>query len=132
MLFFRLIYTNYGLFGLNDMALSTPNRAQYPCVFIDPIGGIKEITVPFHFALSSKNGKKARDLHILKKLKTYLREEDYDEDKLTSHVRKVCDELRTDEVKLQVIELLSTNRNVQPDTLLAALDCFLVKLESVG
>jgi hypothetical protein len=41
----------YGLVGLNNIPLKGGNRGQFSCVFIDPSGLLKEICVPFHFAL---------------------------------------------------------------------------------
>jgi len=96
-------------------------------VFIDPFGGLKEICVPFHFALNSKNGKRARDIHLLRKLRTFLREEDFNEEKLVSEVTNICLGLETNEVRIQTIEILMNNKHILPDALLATTDCFVVK-----
>lgn len=120
----RLLYTNYGLSGLNDIALSSLNRAQYPCIFMDPLGGMKEVIVPFHFALNSQNGDRARDLHLFKKLKTFMREEEFDEETFINMIRTICLDLKTDEVRLQIIEMLINYKNSTPDALLAAVACF--------
>jgi hypothetical protein len=37
--------------GLNNIPLKGGNRPQFSCVFIDPSGLVKEISVPFHVAL---------------------------------------------------------------------------------
>ncbi|CAK9800120.1 Rab3 GTPase-activating protein non-catalytic subunit [Anthophora plagiata] len=125
----RLLYINYGILGVNDTVYLSKNKPQYSCVFMDPLGGLKEITVPFHFALSSKNGKRARDIHLLKKLKTFLREEEYENEKLVSEIESVCSDLKTNEIKVQIIEMLMSNKNIIPDALLAAANCFVKKLE---
>ncbi|XP_054006730.1 rab3 GTPase-activating protein non-catalytic subunit [Hylaeus anthracinus] len=125
----RLLYINYGLFGTNDNIHLPKNKPQYSCVFMDPLGGLKEITVPFHFALNSKNGKRARDIHLLKKLKTFLREEEFDEEKLVSNIHNVCTDLKTNEIRVQTIEMLMTNKNITPDALLTATNCFIKKLD---
>lgn len=106
------------------MILSTSNRAQYPCVFIDPLGGMKEIIVPFHFALTSQNGDRARDLHLFKKLKTFIREVEYEEETFINMIRNICLDLKTDEIRLQVIEMLINYKNSTPDALLTAIECF--------
>lgn len=124
----RLLYTNYGLLGLNDMTVTSANRALYPCVFVDPLGGLKEIIVPFHFALSSKNGKRARDLHLLKKLKAFLREEEFDNEKLINEVTSTCLDFKTNEIRLQVLEMLMVNKHITPEAMLAALNVFIEKL----
>ncbi|XP_018363110.1 PREDICTED: rab3 GTPase-activating protein non-catalytic subunit isoform X2 [Trachymyrmex cornetzi] len=125
----RLLYINYGFLGANDNAVLSKNKAQYSCVFIDPLGGLKEICVPFHFALNSKNGKRARDIHLLRKLRTFLREEDFNEEKLISVVTNTCLGLETNEVRIQTIEVLMNSKHILPDTLLAATNCFVVKRE---
>ncbi|KAL0113487.1 hypothetical protein PUN28_012561 [Cardiocondyla obscurior] len=127
----RLLYINYGFLGANDNATLSKNKAQYSCVFIDPLGGLKEICVPFHFALNSKNGKRARDIHLLRKLRTFLREEDFNEEKLISKVADTCLGLETNEVRIQTIEVLMNNKHILPDALLAATDSFAIKQEEI-
>ncbi|KAH0534432.1 rab3 GTPase-activating protein non-catalytic subunit isoform X1 [Cotesia glomerata] len=120
----RLLYVNYGLLGLNDIVPSFPNRPFYSCVFLDPLGGFKEILVPFHFALSSKNGKRARDIHLFKKLKTFLREEEFDDDKLVLEVGNICKDLKTNEIRQQILENLITSRHIIPDVLIKVTEIF--------
>lgn len=92
---------------------------------MDPFGGLKEICVPFHFALNSKNGKRARDIHLLRKLRTYLREEEFNEEKLISEVTNTCLGLKTNEIKIQMIEVLMNSKHILPDALLTAINCFM-------
>ncbi|XP_011502639.1 PREDICTED: rab3 GTPase-activating protein non-catalytic subunit [Ceratosolen solmsi marchali] len=124
----RLLYTNYGLCGLNDMTLKSRNQAQYPCVFIDSLGGMKEITVPFHFALNSHNNSEhsnsSRDTHLFKKLKKFLKEEEFNEDKLINEVTNLCLDIKTNDVQLETIEMLMINKHITPSALLAVVDCF--------
>ena len=47
----RLLYIGYGLVGLNNIPLKGGNKPQFSCVFIDPSGLVKDISVPFHLAL---------------------------------------------------------------------------------
>lgn len=117
---------------MNDSTHLSKNKPQYSCIFMDPLGGLKEITVPFHFALSSKNGKRARDIHLLKNLKTFLRKEEYDDEKLASEIQSVCSDLKTNEIKVQIIEMLMTNRNITPGALLLATNCFIKTLGAYG
>lgn len=121
----RLLYLNYGLMGLNDVLPTFANKPEYGCVFIDPLGGLKEIKVPFHFTLTSKNGKRARDVHLMKKLKTFMREEEFDDEKLIKEVENICSELKTNEVRLQVLEMLMSSRHVISDAILTATNCFI-------
>jgi len=123
----RLLYINYGFLGANDNVTLAKNKAQYSCVFMDPLGGLKEIYVPFHFALNNKNGKRARDIHLLRKLRTFLREEEFNEEKLVSEVTRTCTELKTNEIKVQTIDVLMNSKHILPEALLAATNCFVVK-----
>lgn len=128
--FYRLLYINYGFLGMNDNATVSKNKAQYSCVFMDPLGGLKEICVPFHFALNNKNGKRARDIHLLRKLRTFLREEEFDEEKLVSEVTNTCLELKTSEIRIQTIEVLMNSKHILPNALFAATNCFATKLRT--
>ncbi|XP_014472926.1 PREDICTED: rab3 GTPase-activating protein non-catalytic subunit isoform X1 [Dinoponera quadriceps] len=129
----RLLYINYGFLGMNDnAAVVSKNKAQYSCVFMDPLGGLKEICVPFHFALNSKNGKRARDIHLLRKLRTFLREEEFDEEKLISEVTNTCLELKTNEIRIQTTEVLMNSKHILPNALLAATNCFVAKSQEEG
>lgn len=42
---------SHGFMGLDNNPLEGGNKSQFSCVFVDPSGLIKEISVPFHFAL---------------------------------------------------------------------------------
>lgn len=117
---------------MNDNTHLPKNKPQYSCVFMDPLGGLKEITVPFHFALNSKNGKRARDIHLLQKLKTFLRVDEFDDEKLVSEIHNVCTDLKTNEIRVQIIDMLMANKNTIPDALLTATQCFIKKLEEYG
>lgn len=125
----RLLYINYGLLGVNETAILNKNEAQHTCVFMDPLGGLKEIIVPFHFALSSKNAKKACDIYLLRKLKNFMREEDFDNEKLITEVCNACMPMKINEVKLQTLELLISTKDILPDALLAAANCFAKTLD---
>lgn len=105
------------------MPILRVNKPQYSCTFIDPLGEIKEITVPFHFALNSQNSNRARDTHLYKKLKKYLREEDFNDDKLMNQITNICMDLKTNEIRLQTIEMLMINKHINPSVLLAACNC---------
>lgn len=84
----------------------------------------------FHY--SDKNSKRARDLHILKKLKTFLKEGDYDDEKLVEEVQKTMQELKTNDIRTQAIEMLSTSKYVIPDALSIAVNIVVDKLIEQG
>ena len=69
---------------------------------------------------------------MLKKLKTFLKEDEYDDFKLIDEVQKTIQELKTNEIRTQAVEMLSTNKHISPDALAAALDVIVDKLISQG
>ena len=54
---------------LESLSSSHRNRLQ----FIDPDGAVKTLHVPFHLALTSKNSRRAEDLHLLKTFKSMMK-----------------------------------------------------------
>ncbi|CAL4058806.1 unnamed protein product, partial [Meganyctiphanes norvegica] len=67
----KLLYTPHTLLGVNSVR--GVRCRVFPVLFVTPEGEIKEISVPFHLALGGKTSKRARDLHLLKTLKTQMR-----------------------------------------------------------
>ncbi|RZC00552.1 rab3 GTPase-activating protein non-catalytic subunit, partial [Asbolus verrucosus] len=122
--FSRLIYNNYGLMGF-----TTTSKSRYICQFdtvlIDNDGQIKEISIPFHFALSEKNNKRARDIHLFKKLKQFLKHDECEKEELESEVFNICTELKTTELKMQTLELLLADKNLPAEVILKCVQYFL-------
>lgn len=81
---------------------------------------------------SDKNSKRTRDLHLLKELKAFLKKNEYDNDKLIQEIQKKVQELKTNDVCTQVIEVLSTSRYIIPDALEVALSIVAEKLTTQG
>lgn len=126
--FSRLIYNDYGLMGFN-----TVSKSRYICPFgtvlIDSDGQIKEISIPFHFALNEKNNKKARDIHLFKKLKQFLKVGDCDSEALTEEICTFCSEMKTSEIKLQTLEFLIISKSVPAEATLKCVEFFLQEAE---
>lgn len=70
----QLLCPGYGLMGLNNVTCRDVKVPVQSCYLLDPTGTVRTIDVPFHLALSDKNSKRARDMHLLKKLKVALKE----------------------------------------------------------
>lgn len=84
------------------------------------------------FYYSDKNSKRARDLHLLKKLKAFLKEGDYDDEKLVEEVQKTVQELKTNDIRSQAIEMLSMSKYIVPDALSIAVNIVVDKLIEQG
>ncbi|XP_056636903.1 rab3 GTPase-activating protein non-catalytic subunit [Diorhabda sublineata] len=123
----KLVYINYGLVGFTK-TLKSQFVCQYTTVFIDGDGLIKEISIPFHFALSEKHNKRARDIHLYKKYRNLLKT-DADSDKLLNEALNTCTELKTTEGKKQMVELLLENKNIPPEVAISCVKYFLESLE---
>ncbi|KRT79269.1 hypothetical protein AMK59_8750 [Oryctes borbonicus] len=121
----RLIYINYGLMGFQTTSKSR-YVCQYNTLLIDPDGSIKEIIIPFHFALTEKNSKRVRDLHLYKRLKQYVKSGNYDDESLVSEAFNTCSEMKTVDIKLQLLEFLVLNREILPEVILKCVDHFIV------
>lgn len=119
-----LLYIGYGLFGFTTTSKSD-YVCQYTTVFIDSDGKMKEIIIPFHYALSEKNSKRARDLHLYKRLKHIIKSDEYDLDKLSTECVNTCAELKTLEMKLQCLNMLINSKELQPDIILQCTKQFL-------
>lgn len=126
----KLIYSNYGLMGVSST--SSKNRHSSAnvvnCVLLDPDGQIKEISVPFHFALTEKNSKRARDVHLFKRLKQLFKSEEFNIEKLCSEVAATCAELKTNEIRYLCFEMLISTKQMHPKVALVMANCFLEKL----
>ena len=90
------------------------------------------MTTILFFYYSDKNSKRARDLHLLKKLKSFLKEGDYDDENLVEEVQKTMQELKTNDIRTQAIEMLSTSKYIIPDALSIAVNIVVDKLIEQG
>ncbi|RUS87661.1 hypothetical protein EGW08_004584 [Elysia chlorotica] len=104
-----LICPCYGMLGLNNVTSRGIKSRTFQCALIDPSGVIKTVDIPFHLALSDKSSKRARDLHLLKKLKAYLKESAADTESLEETIRDLLLDMKIASIAHQGIErILST------------------------
>lgn len=124
----RLLYTDYGLLGISSLGTKGPNKSLSPCVFVDESGVLKELRIPFHCTLSDKNSKRARDIHLLKKLKACLREGNGENG--SDGIAIQCKELRTNEMREQALDILCSTKRVSVQTLLEVVEGFIQSLDN--
>ncbi|CAH0555656.1 unnamed protein product [Brassicogethes aeneus] len=125
----RLLYVNYGLMGFLTTSKSK-YICQYTTIFVDNDGQIKEIMIPFHFALTEKNNKRAKDIHLYKKLRALVKSGDFDFDRLSAEVQSTCAELKTPEIRLQTVEMLFNSKDVPTEISLQCVQFFSDKFET--
>ncbi|XP_061163319.1 rab3 GTPase-activating protein non-catalytic subunit-like isoform X1 [Saccostrea echinata] len=105
----RLISPGYGMMGLNNVTCKGVKGKMFQCAIIEPSGIIKSLDIPFHLALSDKNSKRARDLHLLKKLKQLLKDSKVESSELQSDVIQLLQDMRISDISQQGVErVLST------------------------
>lgn len=105
----QLICPGYGYLGLNNVTSKGVKTRTFQCALIDPAGTIKTLDVPFHLALSDKNSKRARDLHLLKRLKLVLKDNTEESETLESTVKSLILDMKISSIAQQGVErVLST------------------------
>ncbi|XP_059162199.1 rab3 GTPase-activating protein non-catalytic subunit-like [Physella acuta] len=105
----QLVCPCYGMMGLNNVTSRGIKSRVFQCALIDPDGMIKTVDIPFHLALSDKSSKRARDLHLLKKLKALLKESSEDREGLEETILEILHDMKIASIAHQAIErVLST------------------------
>lgn len=97
----RLVCPSYGIMGLNNVTCRGVKTKVFQCALIEPTGTIKTLDIPFHLALSDKNSKRARDLHLLKKLKTVMKDTSEETESLENVVKNLLKDMRIASIKQQ-------------------------------
>lgn len=87
---------------------------------------IKELTIPFHYALDASNTKKSKDLHIINQIKADLRNI---EPENISELIELCDSIHTNEMRFRCIASIIKSRHLTPDIFSMILSTFLKSIE---
>uniref|UniRef100_A0A8C7Q0P9 RAB3 GTPase activating protein subunit 2 (non-catalytic) n=1 Tax=Oncorhynchus mykiss TaxID=8022 RepID=A0A8C7Q0P9_ONCMY len=102
----RLLYAGYRLMGVNSVtSQGWLLHTQQVCLFDPATGVLRTVTVPFHLALSDKKSERAKDMHLLKRLTTLLK------NILESEAQSVLLDIKHPAVKKQALESLLANKN---------------------
>ncbi|XP_071454770.1 rab3 GTPase-activating protein non-catalytic subunit [Hetaerina americana] len=131
----RFLYMNYGLVGTNNVTHKRRRgHSESSCVIIDPNGYLKEVMVPFHFALSEQSSEKVRDLHLIRRIKKALRSiapPCMSEVGLVAET-EICSligDLNCSQSLALALQTISTHRYTTVDLSLAALNAVLQRLQ---
>ncbi|XP_058825550.1 rab3 GTPase-activating protein non-catalytic subunit [Topomyia yanbarensis] len=120
----QLIYNTHSFMGVS----SGNSKVKYGgqgCTFFDPSDfSLKEISIPFHCALSDSKSKTAKDLHLLKRLKICLKSGDGSELEEQQEEIEMFRSFETDEIKLQCVEMLAKHRKIRARLFLRAVEIF--------
>ncbi|KAF5291197.1 hypothetical protein FQA39_LY14439 [Lamprigera yunnana] len=125
-----LLYVSYGLVGFT-VTTKSKYLCPFTCIFIDSDGQIKELVIPFHFALSEKSSRRARDLHLYKRLKTFIKTGELSLENFSAEVLNTFIEMKTIEVQLQCMQMLSNCKEIQPEVILKVVNYFHEKYQTL-
>lgn len=91
--------------------------------FLNPIDlTIKELTIPFHYALDASNTKKSKDFHIINQIKADLKAIDPEN---ISELIDLCDSIQTNEMRFKCIGSIIKSRHLTPKIFSTILSAFL-------
>ncbi|XP_067624272.1 rab3 GTPase-activating protein non-catalytic subunit isoform X2 [Eurosta solidaginis] len=125
----QLTYNTHGLMGVPTglkVKSSTPNY----CLFLDPSdNSVKELQIPFHFALSELNSKTSRDIHLFRRLKNLLRDMESNEAN-ADEITKVAADFQTVEVRQQCLDMLKKNKKINPHVFHKIVNAFALSMRS--
>ena len=83
---------------------------------------IKELTIPFHYALDASNTKKSKDFHIINQIKVDLKTIDPEN---VSELIDLCDSIQTNEMRFKCIGSIIKSRYLTPKIFSMILSTFL-------
>lgn len=120
----QLVYNTHSFMGVSSGS-SKVKYTGHGCTFFDPSdNSLKEISIPFHCALSDSKSKTAKDLHLLKRLKICLKAGDGSEAEELEEMVEMCKSFETDEIKQQCIEMLVKHKKIKAKLFRSAVEVF--------
>ncbi|KAJ7988941.1 hypothetical protein DPEC_G00314410 [Dallia pectoralis] len=127
----RLLYAGYRLMGVNSVtSQGWQLHTQQVCLFDPATGAIRTVTVPFHLALSDKKSERAKDMHLLKRLATLLKNRELDPDILESEAQSILLDIKHPAIKKQALESLLANRSAPVSCLTSITRSLLASLKT--
>lgn len=88
---------------------------------------IKELTIPFHYALDTANTKKSKDLHIINQIKADLKSISSAES--LTEIIDLCDSIQTNEMRFKCIGTVIKSRYLTPEIFSVMLSTFLKSID---
>lgn len=90
---------------------------------------IKELAIPFHYALDASNTKKSKDSHIINQIKADLKTI---EPGNMAELTDLCDSIQTNEMRFKCIGSVIKSRYLTPEIFSMILSTFLKSIEGTG
>ncbi|KNC27812.1 Rab3 GTPase-activating protein regulatory subunit [Lucilia cuprina] len=118
----QLAYNTHGLLGLSTDSKIRANINV--CLFLDPSdSSVKEIQIPFHYALSTTNSATSKDIHLLRRLKNHLRSNDSTKLNI-EEITSMAADFQTIEVRQQCLEMLLKSKQLQAHVFQSIINAF--------
>ena len=94
------------------------------CLFLDPSdSSVKEIQIPFHYALSTSNSATSKDIHLMRRLKNLLRSTDSTKFNI-EEITSMAADFQTIEVRQQCLEMLLKSKQLQAHVFQSIINAF--------
>lgn len=93
---------------------------------------IKELTIPFHYALDTSSSKKSKDLHIINQIKIAIKSFDDNESDVGAEITDLCDSIQTNEMRFKCVNTLLKSRHLTPEIFSIVLGSFLRNISDVS
>lgn len=108
----RLLYAGYRLMGVNSVtSQGWQLHTQQVCLLDPTYGTLRTVNIPFHLALSDKKSERAKDMHLLKKITTLLKNRDVEPEIMENDAKSLLLDIKHPAVKKQALESLLSHRS---------------------
>ncbi|KAM9316856.1 rab3 GTPase-activating protein non-catalytic subunit [Gastrophryne carolinensis] len=127
----RLLYPGYKIMGLNNVTSQGWQPQTYQICLIDPVSGsVRIVNIPFHLALSDKKCERAKDLHLVKKLKTLLKAKSPNHERLEAEAKEILLDIKYPATKKQALESILVCTRVPLSSLTSITGALLESLQN--
>lgn len=94
---------------------------------------IKELTIPFHYALDTSSTKRSKDMHVINQIKIAMKSSDESQAEANvSEIADLCDSIQTNEMRFKCVSALVKNRHLTPQILTIILQSFIRNITAAG
>lgn len=116
----------YAAPGIDGTSTKSTQSVPTTAFYLNPSDlSIKELSIPFHYALDTSNTKKSKDLHIINQIKVAIKAFDENQSDIGAEISELCDSIQTNEMRFKCVNTLLKSRHLTPEILSIVLDSFL-------
>ncbi|XP_072265981.1 rab3 GTPase-activating protein non-catalytic subunit isoform X1 [Pyxicephalus adspersus] len=127
----RLLYPGYKIMGLNNVTSQGWQPQTFQICLIDPVSGnVRTVNIPFHLALSDKKCERAKDLHLVKKLRTLLKAKSPNHERLEADIKEILLDIKYPATKKQALENILASGRIPLSSLTCITQALMDSLQS--